>query len=73
MEWIDEHDVLMLREMLASGVFIFKKESVSSGEAWDCLVETLNGIESPQFQIKDKRSERPMAIAWAKMEDQNQK
>ena len=32
MEWTDQHDVLMLREMILSDVFSFKKGSVSRGE-----------------------------------------
>ena len=49
MEWTDEHDVLMLREMIVSDVFSFKKESVGRGDAWDSIAEKLNQIDSPQF------------------------
>ena len=58
MERTDEHDVLMLREMVVSDVFSFKKGSVSRGDAWDSIAEKLNQIDSPQFRIKDKRSVR---------------
>ena len=58
MEWTDEHDVLMLREMIVSDVFSFKKGSVSRGDAWDSVDEKLNQIDSPQFRIKDKRGVR---------------
>ena len=58
MEWTDEHDVLMLREMIVSDVFSFKKGSVGRGDAWDSIAEKLNQIESPQFRIKDKRGVR---------------
>ena len=34
MEWTDEHDVLMLRKMIVSDVFSFKKGSVGRGDAW---------------------------------------
>ena len=53
MEWTDQHDVLMLREMIVSDVFSFKKGSVSRGNAWDSIAEKLNQIDSPQFRIKD--------------------
>ena len=53
MGWTDQHDVLMLREMIVSDVFSFKKGSVSRGSAWDSIAEKLNQIDSPQFQIKD--------------------
>ena len=58
MEWTDEHDVLMLREMIVSDVFSFKKGSVGRGDAWDSIAEKLNQIDSPQFHIKDKRGVR---------------
>ena len=59
MEWTDEHDLLMLREMVVSDVFSFKKGSgVSRGDAWDSMAEKLNQIDSPQFRIKDKRGVR---------------
>lgn len=58
MEWTDEHDVLMLREMIVSDVFSFKKGSVGRGDAWDSIAEKLNQIDSPQFRIKDKGSVR---------------
>ena len=58
MDWTENHDVLLLREMLASELFSFKKGSVSRGEAWDSIVEKLQAIQSPIFIIKDKRAIR---------------
>ena len=58
MEWTDEHNVLMLREMVVSDVFFFKKGSVSREDAWESVAEKLNQIDSPQFRIKDKRGVR---------------
>lgn len=37
MEWTDEHDMLMLSEMIVSDVFSFKKGSVRQGDAWDSI------------------------------------
>ena len=58
MEWTDEHDVLMLREMVVSDIFSFKKGSVSRGDAWESVAEKLNEMDSPKFRIKDKRGVR---------------
>ena len=44
MEWTDEHNVLMLREMIVSDVFSFKKGSVSRGDAWDSIAEKLKSV-----------------------------
>lgn len=58
MEWTEEHDVLLLREILGSNVFVVKKGSPARGLAWEAIVESLNKIESPKFQLKDKRAVR---------------
>ena len=57
-EWTDEQDVSMLREMIVSDVFSFKKGSVGRGDGWDSIAEKLNQIDSPQFCTKDKRGVR---------------
>lgn len=58
MEWSEEHDVLFLREMLARNVFGTKKGSPARGLAWEALVDSLNEIHSPKFQLKDKKAVR---------------
>ena len=62
MEWTDEHDVLMLREIVVSDVFSFKKGSISRGDAWDSMAEKLNQIDSPQFRIKHKRGVKERCV-----------
>ena len=49
MEWTEEKDVFMLREMLGSNVFAHKKGSLAHGLAWEAIVSTLNGLESQEF------------------------
>ena len=58
MEWSEEHDVLFLREMLARNVFATKKGSPARALAWEALVDSLNEIHSPKFQLKDKKAVR---------------
>ena len=58
MEWSKEHDVLFLREMLARNVFGTKKGSPARGLAWEALVDSLNEIHYPKFQLKDKKAVR---------------
>ena len=55
MEWSEEHDVLFLREMLAGNVFGTKKGSPTRGMAWEAIVDSLNEIHSPKFQLKEKK------------------
>ena len=58
MEWIDEHDVLLLREMIASELFQFKKGSPDRGWIWESIHKRLNKLNNPKFMIKEKRGVR---------------
>ena len=58
MEWTEDHDVLLLREILASDLFSFKKGSVARGERWESIAETLNEVKTLSFHLKDKRAVR---------------
>ncbi|EDO32120.1 predicted protein [Nematostella vectensis] len=58
MEWTDDHDNLLLREMAVSELFSYKKGSPDRGKVWVNIQETLNSIENPKFLLKDKRAVR---------------
>ena len=58
MEWTDEHDVLFLREMIASDLFTHKKGSPDRGKVWEGIVDRLNSVQYPNFSLKDKRGVR---------------
>ena len=58
MEWTDVHDILLLREMIASELFQFKKGSPDRGKIWESIQERLNKLDNPKFVIKEKRGVR---------------
>ena len=58
MELSEEHDILFLREMVASDIFMYKKGSVDRGKVWDDIVDRLNRNQNPKFVIKEKRGVR---------------
>ena len=58
MERSEEHDILFLREMAASDIFMYKKGSVDRGKVWDDIVDRLNRNQNPKFVIKEKRGDR---------------
>ena len=58
MEWTEDHDVILLREILASDLFSFKKGSVVRGERWESITEKLNQVKTLSFHLKDKRAVR---------------
>jgi len=57
-EWTEDHDVILLREILASDLFSFKKGSVVRGERWESITEKLNQVKTLSFHLKDKRAVR---------------
>ena len=56
MEWTEEHDAILLREILASYLFSFKKGSMSRGKRLECIAETLNQLKTVSCYLKDKRA-----------------
>ena len=58
MEWTADHDILLLREMIASELFHFKKGSPDCGKIWESIQERLNKLDHLKFTIKEKRGVR---------------
>ncbi|CAH3184661.1 unnamed protein product [Porites lobata] len=58
MEWTDDHDILLLREMIATEFFQCKKGSPDRGKIWESIQERLNKLDNPKFMIKEKRGVR---------------
>jgi hypothetical protein len=47
MEWREDHDLLLIREMMISDFFLHRKGNPNRGLVWDSIVENLNQIETP--------------------------
>ena len=58
MEWTDEHNILLLCEMIARELFQFKKGSPDHGKIWKSIQERLNKLDNPKCMIKEKRRVR---------------
>ena len=58
MEWTDDHDILLLREMIASELFQFKNGSPDRGKIWESIQERFNKLNNPKFVTKEKRGVR---------------
>ena len=58
MEWSEEHDIILLREMISREIFSFKKRSPDRGKTRESIQEFLNQMENPKFHIKEKRGVR---------------
>ena len=57
MEWKEEHDVLLCREILVSQPFKFKERTVERGKIWDEIGNRLNNCQTSKFRV-NKRSVR---------------
>ena len=54
MEWSEEHDIILLREMISREIFSFKKGSPDRGKTWESIQEFLNQMENPKFHKKTR-------------------
>ena len=64
MEWTDDYDILLLREMIASELFQFKKGSPDRGKIWESLQERLNKVDHLKVYDKgEKASQGPLEPA----------
>ena len=57
MEWKEEHDVLLCREILVSQPFKFNERTVERGKIWDEIGNRLNNCQTSKFRVT-KRSVR---------------
>lgn len=51
MKWSEDHEVLMLREMMVVEPWSHKKGSIERGEDWEKLAQALNAISNPKFKV----------------------
>lgn len=55
MEWSDEHDVLLCREILISEPFQAKpRRTPQGGQLWQSLADHVNSIPEPKFKVSKR-------------------
>ena len=54
MEWSDEHDVLLCREILTSEAFKAKRRTPQRGQLWKSVADHLNSIPEPKFKVSKR-------------------
>ena len=57
MEWKEEHDLLLCREILVCQPYKFKERTVERGKIWEEISNHLNTCETAKFRV-NKRSVR---------------
>lgn len=53
-EWSEQHDDLLLREVLVVEPFKYKPGSPRRGQAWTQIADILNSIEEPKFRVNQR-------------------
>lgn len=54
MEWSDEHDVLLCREILTSEPFKAKRRTPQRGQLWQSVADHLNCVPEPKFKVSKR-------------------
>ena len=54
MRWTDEHDILLLREVLLCEPYKHEHGSTERGRVWEQIAETLNQIQQPVFRVSQR-------------------
>lgn len=54
MQWSDEHDTLLCREILAVDPFEKKKGTTQRGEKWKTVADNLMAIAQPKFKVESR-------------------
>ena len=54
MKWTEEHELLMLRELMLLQPWLHKKGTSERGDYWEKLAVSLNAIPYPQFGVTQR-------------------
>ena len=45
----EDHDILFLRKVLVSDLFLYRKSSIEQGKVWDDIADKLNALDYPKL------------------------
>ena len=64
--WSEEHDILFLRKVLVSDLFLCRKSSIERGKVWDEIADKLNVFDYPKFQVNQRyiRDKLNKLVKW---------
>lgn len=72
--WSEEHDILFLREVLVSDLFLYRKSSIERGKVWDEIADKLNALDYPKFQVNQRyiRDKLNKLVKWYKKKNRDE-
>ena len=54
MIWSDEHDDMLVKEILTVEPYNYKQGTVKRGQAWSQVADLLNSIKEPKFTVSQR-------------------
>ena len=64
MEWTEDHDLLLMREMMISDLFLYKNGSPNRGLVWDSIVENNGNEKMMESQALLLQQQQQMSMAF---------
>ena len=53
MHWLNEHDLILVQEVLLFEPWRYRQGSVERGNFWKSISESLNATEQPLFKVNE--------------------
>ena len=54
MHWLNEYDLILVREVLLFESWRYRQGSVKRGSAWKNVSEALNAMDQPLFKVRER-------------------
>ena len=54
MHWLNEHELILVQEILLFKSWRYRQGSVERGNAWKSTSEALNAMEQPLFKVNER-------------------
>ena len=73
MEWSNDHDRMLCKEILYEDPFQFKKGSPDRGEVWSKIARSLSSCTELKFTVKQRSVRERFTLLQAKHKETNRK
>ena len=54
MRWLNEHGLILVREVLLFEPWRYRQRSVERGNVWKSISDSLNAMEQPLFKVNER-------------------
>ena len=71
MHWLNEHDLILVREVLLFEPWRYRQGSVERGNIWRSISEALNAMEQPLFKDNERSTRDSLILLMKKFKRNN--